>query len=235
MDRRKYNLLQLSSIFLSASLGCVFFLFVRVLVTRDRLYSFLLWNLFLSWIPYLISMLILFLLSRENLKFKGPIIGVFGFLWLLFFPNAPYIFTDIIHIVRMPALTYRHTLLSPNSILWYDITLNLAFAFIGHIIGLTSLLIVHKICENRYDKGIAWVFVCFVMLLSGFGIYVGRFIRLNSWDILNDTLNTVLTLLDSISFRAVLFSMVFGFFIFLTYLIIYSLQNLYFTERQDER
>jgi uncharacterized membrane protein len=94
---------------------------------------------------------------------------------LLFFPNAPYIITDIIH------LSFRH-----GVPLWYDAALLFIAALTGLWIGCISLLQMEDIWRQRYPKINSALFIIGVLLLSGFGIYLGRVLRFNSWDVLQN-------------------------------------------------
>jgi uncharacterized membrane protein len=99
------------------------------------------------------------------------------FLWLLFFPNAPYIITDLLHLKGYS-----------QNILWFDSLLIFTFAITGLLIGLNSLNIVHQSLELMLGKIPAWSAVIGSVILLGFGIYLGRYCRLNSWDLFNEPL-----------------------------------------------
>jgi uncharacterized membrane protein len=145
--------------------------------------------------------------------------------WLFFYPNAPYILTDFIHVIRGPLPTAPpHAVITDNALLWYDIILNSAFAFIGHIIGLISLLILHRTFRLKYDRRLGWGFAVIAIGLGGYGIYLGRFERLNSWDIVRDPLRTLrIALANLVNLKAVLVSLCFALFIFMTYLAVHAL------------
>jgi uncharacterized membrane protein len=140
---------------------------------------FLVWNLLLAWIPYWLSM---------SLNFYGrisqrPSPWSHGFLvlaWLLFFPNAPYILTDLLH------LKYCQTM--PH---WYDVLMFLSFAWTGLLLGYASLFEVQYFLEQRFNRFVVWSFVVTAIWLGGFGVYMGRFQRWNSWDILTDPLSLI--------------------------------------------
>ena len=133
------------------------------------MYAFLLWNLFLAWIPYWLS---LFLQRKYREAPKKAGFFVATFVWLLFFPNALYIITDFIH-------------LRPRGItpLWFDLILILSFAWTGLLLGFVSLQTVHEIVARHWNAMTGWLFAFAVLFLSSFGIYIGRFLRWNSWDI----------------------------------------------------
>jgi uncharacterized membrane protein len=146
----------------------------RVIFTHNLRYGFLIWNLFLAWLPVLFA-----LLAREKYRQIQPgerpgghFLGLAA-AWLLFLPNAPYICTDLVH------LTSRYF---PH--FWVDFTIILSCAFIGLVLGFVSLYLMHSMVAQRYGQLAGWLFVAGVAGLSSFGIYLGRFLRLNSWDII---------------------------------------------------
>src|SRR5688500_11452759 len=67
---------------------------------------------------------------------------------------------------------------------WFDAGLVLSFALTGCFLGIASLRIIHERMRERRGELIGWVFVVGVTTLSGLGIYLGRFLRFNSWDVL---------------------------------------------------
>jgi uncharacterized membrane protein len=135
-------------------------------------FFFLIWNLFLAWIPYWIA---LFLDFFSRLK-KTPSIFTMVFLiiiWLLFFPNAPYIITDLLHL--------EDRFIVPH---WYDLMLIVSFAWTGLILGYCSLFEVQRYLEQHFKPWIVWGIISTAICLSGFGVYMGRIQRWNSWDIM---------------------------------------------------
>lgn len=146
----------------------------RVWYSGHTTYSFLQWNLFLAWIPLFSAMGMWWV---EERKVPGAALAsTLGFLcWLAFFPNAPYIVTDFLH------LTERN-----NVPLWYDLLLLFSFAWNGLIVGFTSLWIVQAVIANRWGAWMSWLIVAGTLAVSGFGVYLGRFLRWNSWDVLTN-------------------------------------------------
>src|SRR6478609_6485504 len=149
---------------------CVVFtmslLLVRMLYSQTFDYSFYGWNTFLAAIPYLISTQ---LIKLRGIRFPAIIML---FIWLVFFPNAPYLITDLLHYEERPPVPF-----------WYDILLVISATWNGLILGFTSLMNV-ELFLSRYLKPI-WVTVSvFISLfLCSYGVFLGRFLRLNSWDI----------------------------------------------------
>ena len=133
-------------------------------------FFFLIWNLFLAWIPYGIA-LTLNLITRFK---KTPSVFLMIFivsLWLIFFPNAPYIITDLLHL--------RDRQVVPH---WYDLMLIVSFAWTGLMLGYCSLFEVQRFLERRFKSWVVWVITLGAIWLGGFGVYMGRFQRWNSWD-----------------------------------------------------
>ncbi len=129
-------------------------LVARVLYTGQLTYLFLAWNLWLAVVPLVLA-------EPER---GGPVRFV---LWWLFFPNAPYLVTDLVH-------------LEPRSApYWFDIGMLVAFAWAGLLAGSMALERMYARVEGRALRAL---FLGSVALSSGFAIWLGRFLRLNSWD-----------------------------------------------------
>jgi uncharacterized membrane protein len=199
-----------------ASLVSVVLVIGRILVLHNTHYAFLIWNLFLAWMPMLFA-----LLAREHQR-EGATPGwrffAFGAAWLLFFPNAPYIFTDVIHLTRFYSYFY------------IDLVLILINALTGLVLGFLSLYLMQSVVRRRAGELMSWVFIVAVAFLSGFGIFFGRILRLNSWDVLMPgtlfhTIGSWATQSSAYS-GSVLFSLLFAAFLIVTYLMLYALTHL---------
>jgi uncharacterized membrane protein len=154
------------------SLGAAGLLAARLDRVGQSAFVFLPQNLVLAWIPYLLALCLAAVHSRGGPR---PLLWVFGACWLLFLPNAPYILTDFIHLGRVSGAP-----------LWFDAALIGTFAAAGLALGLSSLLVVHHVVEMRAGRVFGWVVAVSSLGLSAIGIYLGRFQRFNSWDVLND-------------------------------------------------
>lgn len=166
------NQLSLLTILVLSSSLSVTMVAARVLYSGAGTYTFLVWNLFLAWVP-LFSALGLWAVARLR-PWTALGLGMPLFLcWLAFFPNAPYIVTDFLH------LSERN-----SAPLWYDLLMLFSFAWNGLVVGFTSLWIVQNVIAQRWGNGSSWLIVTGTLAASGFGIYLGRFLRWNSWDIL---------------------------------------------------
>ena len=153
-----------------ATVLCVGLELLRELHFGDQGFHFLLWNLFLAWIPLLLALAIYDGYRRRGAAVRQLALAV---LWLLFLPNAPYIFTDFIH-------------LSPASStpLWLDGAILSAFAWTGVLLGFVSLYLVHAVARHRYGHRIGWAGALGVLALTSAGVCLGRFLRWNSWDLI---------------------------------------------------
>lgn len=153
---------------LAASVLSVGTLVWRIHETDSYRYTFLLWNLFLAWLP-LIAASSAFALARRGV---GALVVVLVGVWVLFFPNAPYVLTDVIH-------------LDANGVspLWYDALMLSSFAWTALMLGFASLYLVHAIVARYANAVLGWVVVVCALGLGSFGVYLGRFARFNSWDV----------------------------------------------------
>lgn len=142
----------------------------RYYISDTKVFLFLNWNLFLAWIPLLLSSLVLAFNIRSKISLVFIII-----IWILFFPNSPYILTDLFH------------LRARNSIpVWYDLIVILSYAWTGLICGFISLNDIEKRLSDYGKKNSINGIIIFFLFMSSFGVYLGRFLRWNSWDVLNN-------------------------------------------------
>ena len=154
---------------LLASALCVATVEYRTHRTGDPYYRFLVWNLFLAWVPFALA-LGAYVLARRR---TGPAVVVLGVLWLLFFPNAPYVITDFIHLDDSPTVP-----------LWYDALMLASFAWTALLLGFASLYLMQMIWQRAVGPAVAWLGVLAALALASFGVYLGRFLGFNSWDAL---------------------------------------------------
>jgi uncharacterized membrane protein len=164
-DRRALTIVAL----LAASAFCIATVAFRGHHTGDTFYNFLVWNLTLAWVPLVLA-LAAYAVARRG---RGPLVAALGMLWLLFFPNAPYLLTDFIHL---------HA--SATTPLWYDALMLAAFAWTGLLLGFASLYLMQTIWFRTAGPLVSWLGAVGALALASFGIYLGRFLRFNSWDAL---------------------------------------------------
>ncbi|HNH04387.1 MAG TPA: DUF1361 domain-containing protein [Anaerolineales bacterium] len=200
-----------------ASAICVFLVAARIAYSDSIRYTNLVWNLFLAWIPFVLAYLAYTLSWKKWLLYF--VIPVTTFLWLIFFPNAPYILTDLQHLAKE----------STSAPLWYDVIVMVWFSWTGLLLGLVSLYLMHYIIQRMFGRAAGWAFVFIVSGLSSFGVYLGRFVRFNSWDLLNDPKEIVVTILGLAidpSMRLIAFTILFAVFYLFVYLTLYSFAHL---------
>jgi uncharacterized membrane protein len=147
-------------------------LLIRMLVTQTIEYIFLPWNLFLAFVPYRITwwMTRNVAVMENKIKLLGALAA-----WLLFIPNSFYIITDLFHLI--------HVRTAPK---WFDLLLIFSFAWNGIVCGIISLRRVELLAGLLKGRRFSFFLVLVVMWLSAFGIYIGRFLRFNSWDVITD-------------------------------------------------
>jgi uncharacterized membrane protein len=137
-------------------------------------YSNLVFNLGLAWIPFLAAV-VASIASRNRITFF-LIMPICTLVWLIFFPNAPYLLTDFQHLATTRG----------DAPLWFDVIVLIWFAWTGLFLGIASLYLIQEIVTNTFSRWIGWIFAIGVTVLSSFGVFLGRFLRWNSWDLLYD-------------------------------------------------
>ena len=157
----------------------------RIDRTGSWQFRWLAWNLLLAWVPYGVSLLADWLRARRPGQPWMLILP--GALWLAFLPNAPYIVTDLMHLNQR----------ADQWLYWYDVIMVVAFAWTGCVLGAISLGIAQGIVARHLGRLVGWLFVLVTAGLCGFGIYVGRFLRWNSWDLLTNPLTLARDLADA--------------------------------------
>ncbi|MDH4199440.1 MAG: DUF1361 domain-containing protein [Spirochaetia bacterium] len=146
----------------------------------NQKYNFLLWNLFLGFVPFAIAFVM-----RINISKLNTFVFIFGiFLWLLFYPNAPYMVTDLIHVDQ------------DSTRVLYETLMLFSFAMQALFLGFYSLKLMWEIFNVRFKKLTANIIIFIAVLLSSFGIFLGRILRLNSWDVFTHPFQTLKTILE---------------------------------------
>jgi uncharacterized membrane protein len=170
------------------SLFAVVLLILRVVNSGTFTYIFLAGNLILAWIPLA---LVRFL---QKQKLKGWQQMIIGMIWLLCLPNAPYLITDLIHL--------NHT----SGLFYFDLMLIFCFAFTGLLLGTYALLLMFAFLRDRifFQAKPAYILIAASILLSSIGVFMGRELRLNSWDALINPLYTLLLTLENIAHGSIL-------------------------------
>jgi len=148
----------------------LFFYLIRVISTNDTIYWFLIWNLFLAWLPLLFALWLQKRLKLSKWLSSGNII--LTILWLGFLPNSFYLLSDLIHLQNTGEIG-----------ILFDAALFAIFIFNGFFAGFASLYIIHRELIKRIIRHQAHIIIILVILLSSFAIYLGRSLRWNTWDV----------------------------------------------------
>jgi uncharacterized membrane protein len=157
---------------LLSAVFCLFLLTWRVVMTAEISYIFLAWNLFLAAIPYFISG---WLVKNETVPKNRFILAIAIVACLLFMPNSFYIVTDLFH---LDTIASRHQ--------WFDLTMILTFAWTGILFGIISLRRIEIVLRPAMGKYFSPLIIFLLMWLNAFGVYIGRYLRFNSWDVISD-------------------------------------------------
>lgn len=137
----------------------------RVAWSATPTYLFLLWNLLLAAIPLFFSSL-----AANAGRFAAR---CYALLWLLFFPNSMYIITDLVHLKPRQAIPF-----------WYDILLLISVATNGVLMGMRSLYNMEQWLRTFIHGKYLHTILFMLLLACGYGIYLGRYQRRNSWDVI---------------------------------------------------
>ncbi|MCF6402551.1 DUF1361 domain-containing protein [Chitinophaga filiformis] len=140
-------------------------LLTRVMYTKELVYGFYIWNTFLAILPLLFSRSLI----RQN-RFNLRAILLLT-CWLAFFPNAAYIITDLFHYTEKPPV--------PK---WFDLLLVTSAAWNGLLLGIVSLMQIEQFLSGHLRDGWVKISVIISFILCGYGVYIGRYLRFNSWD-----------------------------------------------------
>jgi uncharacterized membrane protein len=208
------------SVFVLLNIGCAIcigLVFARVAYSETGRHLGLIWNLFLAWIPFMLAYFAHAVSWRRASLYL--IIPLIAFLWLIFFPNAPYMLTDLQDLARR----------ATGAPLWYDVIIVVWCSWTGMLLGLISLYLMQNIIVRSFGRTAGWIFVFVISGLSSFGIYIGRFVRLNSWDILQNPAETAQEILGIVidpSRRLAAFTLLYTIFFLFIFLLLYSFSHM---------
>ena len=133
------RLIQLIASLVALSVFACLLVAVRIYWSGHITYIFLVWNLFLAWMPLFIALFI-WLLFRNGLL-NITLWSVMACLWLLFYPNAPYIITDLVHLDARSDMPF-----------WFDQILLLSFIVSSLLVGYLSLYMMHYFVKQFIGK-----------------------------------------------------------------------------------
>jgi uncharacterized membrane protein len=183
--------------------------------TRTADNAGLVWNLFLAWIPLVLALL---LYDRRVRRAGLAVPTGIGLLWLLFFPNAPYIVTDFEHLTGSTG----------EKRFWFDGALIGTAAATGLLLGFVSLYLLQAIVRRAVGVRYAWVFAFATLALGSVGVYLGRVLRWNTWDVFlrpgSLAAHLARALVDPLAHpRPIGITLLFTFFLAASYLLFYRL------------
>ena len=202
----------------AACVVCIGLVAARVAYSDSSRHIGLIWNLFLAWIPFILSYIAHAISWRRIWLYL--VIPFVAFLWLIFYPNAPYMLTDLQDLART----------ATDAPLWNDVIIVVWCSWTAMLLGVVSLYLMQDIVLRTFGRFIGWAFVFAISAMSSFGIYVGRFVRLNSWDILQNPTDTAMNILGLVidpSRRLAAFTFLYTFFFLFVYLLLYSFGHLW--------
>lgn len=183
------------------------------ILLNNGLIIFLGWNVILATLVYFLSQM--FVLSRTK---KHPFWMSYGIfiLFILFFPNAFYLLTDTIHFQAYTFFESYPTLYALGIEDWIVFSIVTVGMLYGVKLGISAIDHMKHVEFSWISKHrTSYLFILFI--LSSIGIYLGRFIRLNSWNIF-DIQKIVFGILDHFAFFVqfvLLFTLIQGFCYFL--------------------
>jgi uncharacterized membrane protein len=169
-------------------------------------YLFLIYNMGLAFIPLLLAWWLTFRLKKTAWLTPGNV--VLTLLWLGFLPNSFYMITDLIHAQQSIGID-----------LLYNIVLILMCIFNALIAGYISLYLIHWALLKRFYYRNVHLLIGGVILLCSFAIYLGRYLRWNSWDVIVNPAGLLFDVSDSVaspSTHPQVFSTTVSFFFLLT-------------------
>lgn len=154
-----------------STLTAVVLLVADSVSNHETTHGYLLWNLALAWLPLVLAVWLRHILSHKLWSSWEALVASVA--WIIFLPNAFYMISDFIHLANAGLGGALNVVL-----------LFVAFVYIGVVLGMSSLYLIHAELLKRFSRHSSAVIVMLVLLLCSFAIYIGRDLRWNSWDIL---------------------------------------------------
>lgn len=162
-----------------------FFLIAWIIILKFVMkapYNFMSFNVFLAYVPIELGFQLRRFADRRSLAFWGLLI-----LWIVFYPNAPYVITDLFHLAWLHPHTSISGILRSDPHMWFIFSLMIISAFACAFFGAISLLQTSRLLTMmttpyHLQWRLVWITLC--SFISSVGIYIGRFLRLHSLYIL---------------------------------------------------
>ena len=191
---------------------------LALLLWPHFIHGMITWNVFLAALPLLFAVLAQKLLSAR----RNVLAACCTVLWLLLFPNAPYLVTDLLHMNLLRF--YGSSGYTTDLLAWLRLAHVGIGVLLGTLLGLLSLDMMRREVRARKGKCLASAAVAAVCLLSGYGIYIGRFLRVNSWDALNPVM-LIHRLLANLTPFAIGFSLLMGAYTLAAYTLFWAFEK----------
>ncbi|MEC4004813.1 DUF1361 domain-containing protein [Flavobacterium sp. SUN052] len=194
------------SILILLSIISITLVLLRIKITHSFYLLFMVWNLLLAILPYALS----YLIDKEYaLKFEISKNTILLLIWFLFLPNSFYLITDFVHLNHRSILQFS-----------YDFILLSLYTILGFYTGIKSIYRIYKIVFVQFSHKIANGYLVATCYLSAYGIYLGRILRFNSWDVINNPLELLTSLIESLlKLEALLFTLILGTIILLSFIV----------------
>lgn len=186
--------------------------------SRHNIFRFFLsWNMFLAGVPLAMALLVRLIAYTKKTMLLAIIPGL---VWFFFFPNAPYMLTDFIHIDHLKAM-FIGGAYQPNPFIWANLVILIIGITIGTLWGYISLYLMQELVKKSVGTFLSWIFAIIVSVASGIAIYMGRFLRLNSWEIVHRPFGILENLWNSLGEETYLHFLIFSGMTLVTYIIFY--------------
>jgi uncharacterized membrane protein len=197
------------------AVGLVWF---RHEVSGEWRYENLVWNLFLAWLPFVFA---LAAYDRDRRGRGLPAVLLPALLWLAFLPNAPYLVTDYMLLREIEGMP-----------VWFDVVMLTSFAWTGLVLGFVSVYLIQSVARRRAGAVAGWACAVASLGLSGVGIYLGRVLRWNSWDLAVQPTAVLADVLERLQTPKLLgMSLAMATFLTLAYATLYSFLRVALDER----
>ncbi len=182
------------------SIAMLLLLVARIAYTEELKYNYLIWNVFLAWLAWVLGCAFLSSVKKNNSVWISALLFVS---WVLFLPNTFYLLTDMIH----PVLSYDKianfngsdfSSVSDGVMMLFDLTLVGFGVWVGWYLGIHSLKSVWNWASHAVGLLQAAIMTQTIILACAYAIYLGRSPRLNSWDVVARPMTVVKIVVDPV-------------------------------------
>ncbi|NEP58279.1 MAG: DUF1361 domain-containing protein [Symploca sp. SIO2G7] len=170
----------------------------------NRHSGWMIWNLFLAFIPLALS----FWLFRTNTRSRSIIWWVGLIIFILFLPNAPYLLTDIKHLIG--AIRSNYSIWVITLVLIPQHLTVILLGFQAYVICVMNLG--YYLQQQGASKFILWAELM-THALCAIGVYLGRFQRFNSWDLVTQPNDLAMSVINDLTAKRPLLVMIVTFMV----------------------